>query len=279
VAESPFDSPGAVLTTGSNSGIGLATVVELARRGYRSIGSVRSDAKSEVVHAAADEAGVDIETVRLDVTDEDRCIEVLGELAPLYGVVNNAGIGGAGAIEDVSDDEARQMFETMLLAPMRLARLALPGMREAGRGRIINVSSIYGRFTTPLTGWYQAAKHGLEAASDALRMEVASDGIDVVLVEPGGFKTGIWDDLDRDVEQRSDSRYADAYERAQTLQRLAARLMGEPERVARVIGDALDARSPRARYLVGIDARAAVTVDSLTITALKDLVRRRVLGL
>ena len=279
MAESPFDSPGAVLTTGSNSGIGLATVVELARRGYRSIGSVRSDAKSEVVHAAADEAGVDIETVRLDVTDEDRCIEVLGELAPLYGVVNNAGIGGAGAIEDVSDDEARQMFETMLLAPMRLARLALPGMREAGRGRIINVSSIYGRFTTPLTGWYQAAKHGLEAASDALRMEVASDGIDVVLVEPGGFKTGIWDDLDRDVEQRSDSRYADAYERAQTLQRLAARLMGEPERVARVIGDALDARSPRARYLVGIDARAAVTVDSLTITALKDLVRRRVLGL
>jgi NAD(P)-dependent dehydrogenase (short-subunit alcohol dehydrogenase family) len=279
VAESPSDSPRAVLTTGSNSGIGLATVVELARRGYRSIGSVRSDAKAEVVHAAADEAGVDIETVRLDVTDEDRCIEVLGELAPLYGVVNNAGIGGAGAIEDVSDDEARQMFETMLLAPMRLARLALPGMREAGRGRIINVSSIYGRFTTPLTGWYQAAKHGLEAASDALRMEVASDGIDVVLVEPGGFKTGIWDDLDRDVEQRSDSRYADAYERAQTLQRLAARFMGEPERVARVIGDALDARRSRARYLVGIDARAAVTVDSLTITALKDLVRRRVLGL
>ena len=267
-----------VLTTGANSGIGLATVLEVARRGYRSVGSVRSDGKAEVVAKAAAEAGVEVDTVILDVTDEAACARVLGGLQ-LYGLVNNAGYGGTGAVEDVDDAGVRRYLETMLVAPMRLARLALPFMRESGKGRVVNVSSVYGRTTTPLTGWYQAAKHGLEAVSDALRAEVASAGIRVVLVEPGGFRTGIWDEMAGDVERRKGSRFETAYRRSLAATRLAEPLMGDPASVARVIARALDARSPRSRYLVGYDAHALVAADRLWPAAVKDRFARIVLGI
>ena len=111
-------------------------------------------------------------------------------------------------------------------------------MRDAGQGRIINVSSIYGRTTTPLTGWYQATKHALEALSDALRMEVASSGVKVVLVEPGGFKTGIWEEFARDVEGHRGSRFEAAYRRSLQTMKLTQVLMGQPQRVAVVIARA-----------------------------------------
>ncbi|MEY2421205.1 MAG: hypothetical protein QOI95_1272 [Acidimicrobiaceae bacterium] len=270
----------AVLTTGANSGIGLATVIEVAKRGYRSFGSVRSEAKADVVHKAAAEAGVEVETVILDVTDADACTAVIDDLdVDLFGLINNAGYGMTGAIEDVTDEEAHHLFETMVFAPLRLARLVLPGMRNAGRGRIVNVSSIYGRTTTPLTGWYQGAKHALEGASDALRLEVAGAGVQVVLVEPGGFKTGIWEDLERDIEKRGDSRYGNAYRRTQQAMMLSSPIMGEPKQCAKVIANALSSRRPRARYLVGIDAMALATVERFTPTALKDRVVRLTLGL
>jgi short-subunit dehydrogenase len=270
----------AVLTTGANSGIGLATVIEVAKRGYRSFGSVRSEAKADVVHKAAAEAGVEVETVILDVTDADACAAVIEDLdVDLYGLINNAGYGMTGAIEDVTDEEAHHLFETMVFAPLRLARLVLPGMRNAERGRIINVSSIYGRTTTPLTGWYQGAKHALEGASDALRLEVAGAGIQVVLVEPGGFKTGIWEDLERDIEKRGASRYGNAYRRTQQAMMLSSPIMGEPKQCAKVIANALSSRRPRARYLVGIDAMALATVERFTPTAVKDRIVRLTLGL
>jgi short-subunit dehydrogenase len=270
----------AVLTTGANSGIGLATVLEVAKRGYRSFGSVRSEAKADVVHKAAAEAGVEVETVILDVTDADACASVIDDLdVDLFGLINNAGYGMTGAIEDVTDEEAHHLFETMVFAPLRLARLVLPGMRNAGRGRIINVSSIYGRTTTPLTGWYQGAKHALEGASDALRLEVAGAGVQVVLVEPGGFKTGIWEDLERDIEKRGDSRYGNAYRRTQQAMMLSSPIMGEPSQCAKVIANALSSKRPRARYLVGIDAMALAAVERFTPTALKDRVVRLTLGL
>lgn len=267
-----------VLTTGANSGIGLACAIELARRGYRSIGSVRSEAKADGVRRAASEAGVTVETVLLDVDDARRSKAVVEGL-PLYGLVNNAGYGLTGAIEDIGDDRARALLETMVVAPMRLSRLALPAMREGGGGRIVNISSVYGRTTTPLTGWYQGAKHALEALSDALRAEVAGAGVKVVLVEPGGFRTGIWDDFESDVEERSESRYGPAYRRAAAVTRLATPLMGDPQRVARVVAGAIDSRFPRSRYLVGPDARVATVLDRLTPTAVKDMVSRTALGL
>ena len=269
-----------VLTTGANSGIGLATVIELARAGYRSVGSVRSKTKANAVHKAAKEAGVEVETVLLDVTDADACDAALDEIGTdLYGLVNNAGYGITGAIEDVSDDEARVMLETMVVAPMRLAKLALPGMRKAGRGRIVNVSSIMGLVTTPLAGWYQGAKHALEALSDALRIEVAGDGIHVALVEPGGFRTSIWEDMERDIQKRGDSRFGTAYRRSQQGLQLTAPVMGEPRQCAKVITNVMTTRHPRPRYLVGVDARAIATVNRLTPTALKDRLTRVVLGL
>jgi NAD(P)-dependent dehydrogenase (short-subunit alcohol dehydrogenase family) len=267
-----------VLTTGANSGIGLATVVKLATLGFRSVGTVRSESKAATVIAAAEAAGVTVETVMLDVTDEMRCAEVVDQVRP-WAIVNNAGYSGVGAIEDVSDDEARQQLETMVVAPMRLARLALPHMRTAHDGRIVNVSSIYGLTTTPFSGWYQASKHALEAASDALRLEVARDGIRVVLIEPGGFKTGIWEEFESDVSRREDSGYEAAYHRIRSLLDPFMRFMGEPEGAAKVIAQALTAKSPRARYLVGRDAQMIAAAQPFLPSALRDRATRFLVGL
>src|SRR5258706_5798741 len=153
---------GTVLTTGANSGIGLATAIELARRGYHSVGGVRSEEKAEVLTTAAREAGVEVEPVLLDVTDADACEKVMAGLE-LYGLVNNAGYTNTGAVEDVTDDDIRHQLETMTIAPMRLARLALPGMRAARPGRIVNVSFIYWPASSPLTGLDPASKRALES--------------------------------------------------------------------------------------------------------------------
>jgi NAD(P)-dependent dehydrogenase (short-subunit alcohol dehydrogenase family) len=268
----------AVLTTGANSGIGLATVVKLATLGFRSVGTVRSESKAAIVTTAAEAAGISVETVMLDVRDETRCAEVVDQVRP-WAIVNNAGYSGVGAIEDVSDDEVRQQLETMVVAPMRLARLALPHMRTAGDGRIVNVSSIYGLTTTPFAGWYQACKHALEAASDALRLEVARDGIRVVLIEPGGFKTGIWEEFESDVSRRSDSDYEAAYHRVRSLLDPFMRFMGEPEGAAKVVAKALTVKAPHARYLVGRDAQMIAAAQPFLPSMLRDRLTRLLVGL
>jgi NAD(P)-dependent dehydrogenase (short-subunit alcohol dehydrogenase family) len=267
-----------VLVTGANSGLGLAAVVELARRDLRVVGTVRSEDKAELVERAAAEAGVSVETRLLDVTDAGRCAAVFGGLE-LDGLVNNAGYGLTGAVEDVDDVEARALFETMVFAPVRLARLVLPGMRARGGGRIVMMSSIYGRVSTPLSGWYQSAKHALEGVSDALRVEVARDGVKVILVEPGGFRTGIWDDVRRDFEARGGSPYGDAYRRVEGVARVTSPLMGDPRRCARVVATALTSRRPRSRYLVGVDAVVTALAGQAVPTVVRDRVTRRVLGL
>ena len=264
----------AVLTTGANSGIGLITALELARRGWRSIGSVRSEEKAGTVAKAAAEAGVQVETVIMDVTDRDQCEQVMRNR--LRGLINCAGYQSTGAISDVDDDEARRALETMTLAPMRLARLALPAMVAAGGGRIVNVSSAGGRVTMPLSGWYQAAKYALEGASDALRMEVARHNVQVVLIEPGGFKTGlfeegIYDDGPGGVLSRT-TEYADSYQRMRKI--ISPRLMGDPARVARLIADVLEVRRPRARYVIGADARLLIGLQQLPTPVVDGLYRR-----
>jgi NAD(P)-dependent dehydrogenase (short-subunit alcohol dehydrogenase family) len=267
-----------VLTTGANSGIGLETAIELARRGFRSVGSVRSRAKAKILRDAAAAAGVDVETVILDVTDPAACARVIDDLRP-YAVVNNAGFPASGAVEDVDDAQARLALETMVLAPARLARLALPHMRARGEGRIVNISSIAGLTSVPLAGWYHASKHALEALSDCLRMEVAGDGIKVILVEPGGFKTGIWDQNEKSMAEHRASRYKKAYERALRGTRLTEPIMGHPLTVARVIAGAVESPRPNARYLVGYDAQLALAWSRVTPTVIKDRLSRISLGL
>lgn len=267
-----------VLVTGAGTGIGLATLIELARRGFAPVGGVRTEAKARAVRRAARAARMKVRTVTLDVTDPAQCEGVIADLMP-FGLVNNAGVPASGAIEDVADDDARLAMETMVLGPMRLARLALPHMREQGGGRIVNISSIYGLMTTPLTGWYQAAKHALEALSDALRVEVASDGIAVVLIEPGAFRSNIWEGAGNDLQRRIDSEYFTAYKRLETGIKASQRLMGDPIDVARVISSVMTAKAPKPRYLVGYDARAIDIYSKLLPTEVRDRLARLTLGL
>jgi NAD(P)-dependent dehydrogenase (short-subunit alcohol dehydrogenase family) len=152
-------------------------------------------------------------------------------------------------------------------------------MRTVGGGRVVNVSSIYGLTTTPFSGWYRAAKHALEPVSDALRLEVARDGIKVVLIEPGGFKTAIWQEVVDDATNNVESNYRSGYERTLALLRFFSNFMGEPSGVAKVIGRALTAASPRARYLVGPDAQAIAAAQPFIPTELRDRVTRLVSGL
>ena len=263
--------------TGANSGIGLATALELARVGYDVIGTVRTADKAEVLERAATDKGVELRSVLLDVADDESTRQGFQEVDVLTGggpwaVVNNAGFAQAGAVEDVSPEDARYQLEVNLVAPARIAQLVLPGMRERGDGRILNVSSIAGRVSTPLTGWYCASKHGLEALSDALRMEVAQFGVKVVLIEPGGFGTGIWETGHESFPAPAGSAYAAVYDRARSAT-LQGKRLPDPVWVGRAVRVALAAPVPLPRYLVGVDAVAMAVSDSLAPTVVSDYVK------
>lgn len=267
-----------VLTTGANSGIGLAVAIGAARQGFRSVGTVRSVQKAEYLRAEAARASVEVQPVVLDITDADACAAVMARY-PFYGLVNNAGSNMSGAIEDMSDADAHYALDTMTIAPMRLARLALPAMRAQGGGRIVMVSSAEGLVTIPLLGWYQAAKHGLEAASDSLRMEVARDGIKVSCIEPGGVRTNIWHAGVWAHDAYPGSSYAKSYESLRKLLQMGDRMKCSPEDVARTIIGALASDAPRRRYVIGNDARMLVLIARLFPAAVKDRLYRKLMSL
>ena len=275
---SPSRRDRTVIVTGANSGLGLATVLAVAKAGFHAVGTVRSDEKAEIVARAAADTGVEVTTHLLDVTDADGCARAVEEFRP-WGLVNNAGIGTAGAIEDVDDDEARHILEVMVIAPVRLARLAIPHQRAQGGGRTVNVSSVYGFASTPLTGWYQGSKHALEGLTDALRMEVAGDGSGVVLIQPGGFETDIWREVDAITDTRAGSRYETSYQRSQRVTDVWRHFMGSPDEVGRVVVKALTARWPRTRYLVGRDAQVISVAEKVGARPLVDRLTRLTLDL
>lgn len=259
----------AVLVTGCSSGIGAATAARLAQSGW----TVYATARRAETLAELEAKGCRI--LELDVVDDASrraAVEAIVEAEGAVGVlVNNAGYSQSGAVESVPDERVRAQFETNVFAPLALCRLVLPGMREQGWGKIVNVSSMGGRFTFPGGGLYHASKHALEAASDALRFEVRGFGVDVILVEPGLIRTGFSEVIARDLGHATsvDGPYAE-FNRAvseasvRTYERgLLARLGGPPEAVAERIEQALQARRPKARYTVTASARVLLALRAL----------------
>jgi NAD(P)-dependent dehydrogenase (short-subunit alcohol dehydrogenase family) len=259
----------AVLVTGCSSGIGAATAARLAEAGW----TVYATARRPETLAELEAKGC--RTLALDVTDEasrkaavDAVVEAEGAVGVL---VNNAGYSQSGAVESVPDKRVRAQFETNVFAPLALCRLVLPGMREQGWGKVVNVSSMGGRFTFPGGGLYHATKYALEALSDAMRFEVKGFGVDVVLIEPGLIRTGFGTVAEREIGEATTDHgpYADfnravgeatvgAYEKG-----LLARLGGPPEAVAETIRRALAARRPRARYTVTASAKALLAINAV----------------
>ena len=263
------DRPGPVLVTGANSGFGLAASLRLAGRGWDTWRTVRSRAKAKMLRDAAREAGVSerVHPLVLDVSDHEAVVARWPRLPKFYAVVNNAGYSELGAVEEVTAAEAKRQLDVNLIAPAVVSACALPAMRERGSGRIVMISSIAGRAAIlPLNGWYHASKFGLEALSDVLRMEVASFGVKVVIIEPGFFKTEIEQRAKSQAAEREadgDSPYRKAYGRVQTLTGAVASLAPPADVVARAIVTAVETGRPRNRYVVGADALAVVTTNPL----------------
>lgn len=177
----------AILITGASSGMGFEAAKELASQGHSVYGAARR------VERMAPLTEYGVHTIELDVTDEEACKDAVGRVVAERGridvLVNNAGYGSFGTIEDVEIDEARRQFDVNVFGLAALTKAVMPQMRERRSGTIVNVSSMGGRLVTFMGGWYHATKYAVEALSDALRMEAAEFGIDVVLIEPGGIKT------------------------------------------------------------------------------------------
>jgi len=265
--------PQVALVTGASSGFGLLAAVSLARRGLRVVASMRDLSRRGELDQAAAAAGVSLQVVALDVTRPDTFAEALAQVGPVDVLVNNAGIGIVGAVENISMEEVRQTFETNFFGAVALIKAVLPGMRERRAGRIVNVSSIAARIASPGTPAYIASKYALEGLSDALRYEVHPFGIAVSIIEPGTFPTAMtkapW------MAARSGGAY-EAIERAveSMLKASHTQKASDPQQVADAIVHAATARSPRRRYVVGSDARFALVVRSLLPTgAFEALIR------
>ncbi|MFF8281008.1 SDR family NAD(P)-dependent oxidoreductase [Streptomyces lateritius] len=273
-----------VVVTGATGGIGAATVLRLAHLGWDVIATARSQQKADVLLAAAAGRGLGLRTVVLDVADPASCKEAMGRVEEMtaggaWAVVNNAGVPQAGLVEDVSDEQARHLLEVNLLGAMRICRLALPGMRRRGGGRIVNVSSGLGRVPWPMGGWYSASKHALSAITHCLRVEMAQAGVRVSVVEPGAFATAMLERAVADLTGVAPAGSGAGYDRSRELFTAVNQRVPGPEPVARKIATALSARRPRPRYTVGLDARFLIPLHTVSPLWLSDRVKHAVTGL
>jgi NAD(P)-dependent dehydrogenase (short-subunit alcohol dehydrogenase family) len=258
----PAKSPRAALITGCSTGIGHATALRLHAAGFAVYATAR---RPELL---ADLAAAGISTLRLDVTDDESMRAVVSHITRKHGavriLVNNAGFELAGPVEEVPPAEARRQFDTNVFGLARLTQLVIPGMREIGGGRIINLSSVFGRFAVPGNAYYAATKHAVAGFTDSLRRELAAFGIRVVLIEPTAARTS----LNANTTWTPDGpggpyaefrrQLADWHERTYNgpPQNVAGRLAVTPGQVAAAITKAATSRRPRGRYPVGILARS-----------------------
>ena len=249
------------LVTGASSGIGEETARTLHKLGYTVYAAARRTDRLEQL------TPIGIHALAMDVTDDESMTsgieKIIAETGRIDVLVNNAGYGSFGAIEDVSIDEARRQFEVNVFGLARLTQLVLPHMRAQRSGTIINISSIGGRFTTLLGGWYHASKHAVEALSDALRMETAPFGIDVAVIEPGLIRTEWSGIAAKHLEETADgSAYASQIKAVANSMRSEStnKRQSPPSVIADTVEKIVTARKPRTRYVVGFAAKPLVTL-------------------
>nr|WP_321985395.1 oxidoreductase [uncultured Lichenicoccus sp.] len=244
------------LVTGASSGIGEATVRQLLRDGFLVYAAARRMERMAPLQAAG------ARVIALDLTDDVSVVAAVERIADEAGrldvLVNNAGYGAYGSLEDVPLAEGRRQFEVNLFGLARLCQLVLPMMRRQASGKLVNVTSIGGKGGEPFGSWYHATKFAVEGMSDCLRMELAPHGIDVIVIEPGAIRTE-WGGIAHDslLKTSGTTAYGPwARRHAWMLESaVASRLPSPPEIVARTIGRAVTARHPRTRYASGGGAR------------------------
>ena len=255
-----------VLITGCSTGIGRAAAEALLTPGHTVWATARRP------ETLADLAAKGAHVTALDVTDEASMSAAVAEVEAAHGavgtLVNNAGYGEYGAVEEVAMDKVRAMFETNVFGLARMCQLVLPGMRAAGSGRIINLSSMGGRMTFPLGGYYHATKYAVEALSDALRVEVKPFGVQVVVIEPGITRSGFEETIAGSdaLASHDDSPYAAmraSVAEGNSAAYANARLSASAESVAQTLVKAVEADRPRTRYLLTPAARAMVTARAV----------------
>ncbi|MCW8407540.1 SDR family NAD(P)-dependent oxidoreductase [Legionella sp. PATHC035] len=252
-----------ILITGCSSGIGFDAVFALKKRGHRVIGSCR---KKEDVQKLLD---MGIEAVLLDVSDSSSIQSAFNEVLVLTKgrldvLINNAGYGQAGALEDISRDVLRAQFETNVFGLVELTNLAIPVMRQQGYGRIINLSSILGVISMPFRGAYNASKYAVEGISDTLRLELKSSGIDVITIEPGPIESHFRDNsVDKSLSHIhvQNSYFSKQYERMLTSykQKKADSIFTrKPDAVINKFIHAIESKRPRIRYPVTFPAHLMI---------------------
>ena len=252
-----------VLITGASSGIGKVTCLYLAEKGYNVIGTSRASSRLGDLYPEADQRGVTVHGLELDINSdaEVRRVmpEVFNQFGEIHALVNNAGYGLWGPVESLSIDEMKTQFETNLFAVLRMTQAVLPGMIERRAGKIINISSVLGRLATPFNGAYASSKFALEGLSESLRTEVLPFGVHVALVEPGLFQTEFQRNQIR--AQRADDPdmvYAPYIQRYNARHQTFVKLSSDPIKVSKVIHKIIKSRRPSLRHPVGLDSRAGI---------------------
>jgi len=270
-----------VLVTGASSGIGEECAVFLAHKGFRVFAAARRIEKLQELKAVG---GGRITPLAMDVTDEASIAAALKTIADegvtLYGLVNNAGASLMGPFEKIPLDEWRKVYETNVFGLVALTQAVLPQMREAGRGRIVNIGSVTGRIAQAFQGAYASSKHAVEGLSDSLRRELVPYGIKVSLVRPGAINTPFGAHEAEELERYIDDKpYGEQIQTFKAWFELQHPKAPSPVIVAEAVHDALTAEHPKARYTAPAAMIGAIALRNLLPTALTDRILERVNGL
>jgi short-subunit dehydrogenase len=247
------------LITGASSGIGFETSLTLARNEFRTFATMRNLSKSKKIREIAKKERLPLTVIPLDVNDNASIRaaiqNILVEAKRIDVVINNAGYGLFGAVEDLSMDKIIDQFETNFFGVVRVVKSVLPIMRNQHSGTIINISSMVGRVAMPLNSVYVASKFALEGFSESIRHELSKFGINVILIEPGIVRTGFFDNLQKSKNEAAKSPYSALLKRRLSrFKSVSESNSSSPSQVAKAILKALQSKSSNFRYIVGEDA-------------------------